>query len=212
MSSDPAPIRVLLVEDERILRDLLKDEIGESPRIEVIGEAGNGADALEQASELQPDVVVLDLNLPDMNGLQVIRELSNSGLESKILVLTGFGPSRAAESLRAGATGYLAKSADAETLIETIQTVAGGRTSIPEELRDQVVEDLIKADHTPSLSTREAEVLQLLAEGDTANAIAEKLQVSDETVRTYVRRLRTKLAAKTQAEAVAKALRLGLLR
>ena len=206
------PIRAVLVEDERILRDLLSDEISESGRIAVVGEAGDGTTAIELVAELEPDVVVLDLNLPDMNGLQVLREISSKPNAPKMLVLTGFGPSRAAESLRAGATGYLSKSATAEELVETIEAVAAGRTSIPDELRDRVVDDLLKADHNPGLSKREAEVLQLLAEGDTTNMIADKLQVSDETVRTYVRRLRTKLVARTQAEAVAKASRLGMLR
>jgi DNA-binding NarL/FixJ family response regulator len=202
-------LRILLAEDHRILREGLKRLIAEQPNMEVVGEADNGLTAWQLAKELEPDVVLMDITMPRLNGAEAtvkIRELCPS---VKVIALTGHRASAYLnEVLKAGASGYVLKQAAFDELIDAIQTVARGGNYIDRESRESLVHSPLddrvykgEAQGKP-LSQREIQVLSLVANGYTNKEIANELSISVKTVETHKTNCMQKLDLKSRAEIV----------
>jgi DNA-binding NarL/FixJ family response regulator len=215
--------RVLLVDDQPLLRTGFRMILSAESDLTVVGEAGDGASAVELARRLRPDVVLMDIRMPGMDGIQATRALAGPGVEDpiKVLMLTTFGLDEyVVESLRAGASGFLLKDAPAEDLVEAIRIVAAGEAllapSVTRRLLDRVASRLPRAndDTIPALAEltdREMEVLKLLARGLSNAEIAEKLVVSETTVKTHVSRVLGKLDLRDRVQAVILAYETGLV-
>jgi DNA-binding NarL/FixJ family response regulator len=210
------PITVLLVEDHRLVREALRDTLAKEPDIEVIGEAGDANSAFERARNLRPDLVVLDIGLPDMNGIEVATKLKErAGVEPKIIALSAYADRRfVTEMLRAGASSYVTKSSAGTELVRAIRAVAAGETYICPEVAGALVSamrDGPEKSETPRLSRREREVLRLIAEGTRSPSIAEQLHISLGTVEVHRRNIMRKLGLRTVAELTRYAVREGLV-
>jgi len=216
-------IKVLLVDDQPLLRTGFRMILSAESDLTVVGEAGDGASAVELARHLRPDVVLMDIRMPVMDGIQATRALAGPGVEDpiKVLILTTFGLDEyVVESLRAGASGFLLKDAPPEDLVEAIKIVAGGDAllspSITRRLLDRVASRLPSASETTipalaELTDREMEVLKLLARGLSNAEIAEKLVVSETTVKTHVSRVLAKLDLRDRVQAVILCYETGLV-
>lgn len=213
-----AKIRVLLVDDHAVLRAGLRALLAGEPDMEVVGEATDGEDALVQTVRLHPDVVVMDIAMPRLNGLDAIRRLRELGQPCKVLVLTMHAEEQyLLQVLRAGGSGYVLKASADTELMEAIRTVHRGEAFLDpsstamllEDYRDHVVGE--DRDHFEDLSEREREVLALTAAGYTNQEIADKLIISAKTVDTYRSRIMEKLNLHHRSELVKFALRHGLL-
>lgn len=211
-------IRVLLADDHAVLRAGLRALLAGESDMEVVGEATDGTDAIAQAQRLQPDVLVLDIAMPRVNGLEVIRRLREEGLAVKVLVLTMHSEEQyLLQVLRAGGSGYVLKASADTELMEAIRTVHRGEAFLYpsatalllEDYRERKAED--DRDHFEDLSDREREVLALTAAGYTNQEIADKLIISAKTVDTYRSRIMEKLNLHHRSELVKVALRRGLL-
>ena len=214
---------VLLVDDQPLLRTGFRMILSAETDLRVVGEAGDGASAVELARRLRPDVVLMDIRMPGMDGIQATRALAGPGVEDpvKVLILTTFGLDEyVIESLRAGASGFLLKDAPPEDLVEAIRIVAAGEAllapSVTRRLLDRVASRLPPAneDTIPALSQlteRELEVLKLMARGLSNAEIAEKLVVSETTVKTHVSRVLAKLDLRDRVQAVILAYETGLV-
>ena len=215
--------RVLLVDDQPLLRTGFRMILSAEPDLAVVGEAGDGATAVELARRLKPDVVLMDIRMPVMDGIQATRALAGPGVEDpiKVLMLTTFGLDEyVVESLRAGASGFLLKDAPPEDLVEAIRIVAAGEAllapSVTRRLLDRVASRLPPANENAipalaELTDREMEVLKLLARGLSNAEIAEKLVVSETTVKTHVSRVLAKLELRDRVQAVILAYETGLV-
>jgi len=215
--------RVVLVDDQPLLRTGFRMILSAEPDLLVVGEAGDGASAVELARRLRPDVVLMDIRMPGMDGIQATRALAGPGVEDpiKVLMLTTFGLDEyVVESLRAGASGFLLKDAPAEDLVEAIRVIAAGEAllapSVTRRLLDRVASRLPPAhdDTIPALSElteRELEVLKLVARGLSNAEIAEKLVVSETTVKTHVSRILGKLDLRDRVQVVILAYETGLI-
>lgn len=211
------PIRVLLADDHGILRAGLRALLGNEPDIEVVGEAADGEEAVAQTVALDPDVVVLDIAMPHLDGLEATRRIRDRGLRAKILILTVHAEERyLLPVLRAGGAGYVLKSGADTDLLDAIRTVARGDAFLyPGATRLLLSEYLGKEgeprDRSKALSERERQVLALTAEGYSAQEIGERLILSPKTVETYRERAMQKLGLRRRADIVHYALRSGLL-
>ena len=210
------PITVLLVEDHRLVREALRDTLDKEPDIQVIGEAGDANSAFERARTLNPDLVVLDIGLPDLNGIEVATKLKErAGVEPKIIALSAYADRRfVTEMLRAGASSYVTKSSAGTELVRAIRAVAAGETYFCPEVAGALVSAMRdgpgKAE-TPRLSRREREVLRLIAEGIRSPSMAEQLHISLGTVEVHRRNIMRKLGLRTVAELTRYAVREGLV-
>jgi DNA-binding NarL/FixJ family response regulator len=215
--------RILLVDDQPLLRTGFRMILSAEPDFAVVGEAGDGASAVEIARRLKPDVVLMDIRMPGMDGIQATRALAGPGVTEplKVLILTTFGLDEyVVESLRAGASGFLLKDAPAEDLVEAIRIVAAGDAllapSVTRRLLDRIASKLPPAHENviPALSElteREMEVLKLVARGLSNAEIAEKLVVSETTVKTHVSRILGKLDLRDRVQVVILAYESGLI-
>jgi len=215
--------RILLVDDQPLLRTGFRMILSAEPDFAVVGEAGDGASAVEIARRLKPDVVLMDIRMPGMDGIQATRALAGPGVAEpmKVLILTTFGLDEyVVESLRAGASGFLLKDAPAEDLVEAIRIVAAGDAllapSVTRRLLDRIASKLPPAHENviPALSElteRELEVLKLVARGLSNAEIAEKLVVSETTVKTHVSRILGKLDLRDRVQVVILAYETGLI-
>jgi len=215
--------RVLLIDDQPLLRTGFRMILSAEADLQVVGEAGDGATGVELARRLKPDVVLMDIRMPGMDGIQATRALAGPGVEEpiKVLILTTFGLDEyVVESLRAGASGFLLKDAPPEDLVEAIRIVAAGDAllapSVTRRLLDRVASRLPRAneDTIPALAElteRELEVLKLMARGLSNAEIAEKLVVSETTVKTHVSRVLAKLEIRDRVQAVILAYETGLV-
>lgn len=209
-------IRVLVVDDHALFRRGLVSLLGDMLEIEVVGEAEDGRQALSAVESVDPQVVLLDVNMPVMDGVAAVEALRDHGFDGGVLMLT---VSRHDEDLMsaisAGADGYLLKNVEPADLKKAILQVAEGKGVLSPDVTRQVLRAVrLPPDRRSSrgLSKRELEVLEALAEGNTTAQIAERLVISDNTVKTHVRHILEKLEASNRTEAVRKALQLGLLR
>lgn len=212
-------IRVLLVDDHMIVRVGLKALINAEPDMEVIGEAGNGAEGVAAAVALRPDVVVMDISMPVMDGLEATRRIRQERPEVQVLILTVHAHEKYLfPVLKAGAAGYVLKSTVDTELLDAIRTVARGGAFLYPSATRMLLEDYISQvnsgvapDAYENLSEREREVLKLLALGYTAAQIGEKLALSPKTVETYRTRIMEKLNLSSRPDLVQYALKRGLL-
>jgi two-component system, NarL family, nitrate/nitrite response regulator NarL len=211
----PDRVRVIVADDHPLFREGIERAVRERPDLELVAAAGDGREALARIRELQPDVAVLDLRLPELDGLQVLNALIRDGLPTRVLLLSAFGEAEVVyRAVQAGAAGYFRKEADRDAILNGITAVAGGRTAIEPELQGGVF-DQIRLRGTdgdrPILTAREREVLALMAEGLSGPQIAERMIVALPTVKTHQARLYEKLGVSDRAAAVAAAMRRGLL-
>ena len=209
------PYRLVVVDDHALFRRGLIGLLEDMPEFKVIGEAGNGKEALSMLERVRPDVVLLDINMPVMDGIDTLTAIRKQNIPVKVLLLT---ISKHEEDLlggiRAGADGYLLKNTEPEDLRKAILQVAEGQGAISPEVTGSVLKALARqpvGDTQPLLSDRELEVLECLADGDTTSQIAARLYISENTVKTHVRHILEKLEASNRTEAVSKALQLGLV-
>jgi DNA-binding NarL/FixJ family response regulator len=215
--------RVLLVDDQPLLRTGFRMILSAESNLTVVGEAGDGATAVELARKLRPDVVLMDIRMPVMDGIQATRALAGPGVEDpiKVLILTTFGLDEyVVESLRAGASGFLLKDAPPEDLVEAILIVAAGEAllapSVTRRLLDRVASRLPSANENAipaisELTDRELEVLKLLARGLSNAEIAARLVISETTVKTHVSRVLSKLDLRDRVQAVILCYETGLV-
>jgi DNA-binding NarL/FixJ family response regulator len=209
------PLKVLVVDDHPVVLEGLRGLLATMPDVEVVGLVGDGAEAVAVAAGTGPDVVIMDLGLPGLDGFEAISRISAAGPATAVLVLT---MSEDAESLsaavRAGARGYLVKGATHEQITHAVRTVADGQALFGNQIAERALAGIAgRADKPlPGLSTREREMLGMLIDGATTNDIARALFVSPKTVRNTMSRIFGKLGAKDRAHAVALALRAGFTR
>ena len=215
----PEAIRVLLVDDHAVLRAGLRALLDSEPDITVIGEAATGEEGLTKVRALTPDVVVMDLSMPGMGGLEAIRRIAAIGGETRVLVLTAHaGPEFLFPVLEAGGSGYVTKAGADRELIEALRTVARGEVYLYPDAQRLLLERYQRhregksTDPLDRLSDRERQVLTLTAEGFSASEIGARIAVSPKTVETYRARLMEKLGLHHRTELVRFALRTGLLR
>lgn len=209
------PIRVLVVDDHRIVRKGIRALLAEEPDIEVVGEASDGMTALTETLRIRPDVVLMDLVMPGLDGIEAIRRISTSIPERRILVLTSFASDdKLFPAIRAGAHGYLLKDSEPEDLIAAIRRVHRGEVSLHPEIAWKVLQEIGHGVGQPAptaaLSEREVEVLHLAARGWSNQQIAGELHISEATVRTHVSNILSKLHLASRTQAVLYALREGL--
>lgn len=208
-------IQVMIVDDHPVVRQGIKSLLGEEDDIQVVGEAVNGRDALSKVESLRPDVILMDLVMPEMSGIEAIERITAIHPDARILVMTSFAADdKVFPSIKAGALGYLLKDSDPEDLIRMIRQVFRGELSIHPTIARKVIQELnhpAKEPLTPSpMTEREVEILQLLAQGMENKAIAAKLVVRDATVRTHVSNILRKLQLANRVQATLYALRTGL--
>jgi DNA-binding NarL/FixJ family response regulator len=204
-------ITLLIVDDHPVVRDGLRGIFAGDERFEVIGEAANGAEAIAVAEARQPDVVLMDLRMPGVDGVAAITELARRGVPSRVLVLTTYDTdSDVLPAIEAGATGYLLKDAPRDELCRAVEAAARGQAVLSPAVATRLMGQM-RAPASESLSQRELEVLGLIARGSTNREAAEKLFISEATVKTHLLHVYAKLGVKDRAAAVAVAFERGLL-
>jgi two-component system NarL family response regulator len=207
-------LRLVLADDHRMLREALVETLAHEPGLEVVGQAGSAREALEKVAQLKPDVLVLDLGLPDMTGIEVARRLH--GGKARVLVLSAHGDRRfVQEAFKAGAAGYITKSAAAAELAHAVRAVASGENYVSPDVAGALVRAIREPQPgTPPpasiLGRREREVLTLLASGMRSSQIAQQLHIRVGTVEVHRRNIARKLGLHTVAELTKYALREGL--
>ena len=207
--SNANKIRILIADDHKMVRDGLAALLGTKRDLEVIGAVGNGQEAVEKALALKPNVVIMDLMMPIMDGVEATREIRKAAPTVQILVLTTFGTSDGiAYAIEAGALGAMMKSADHEELAEAIRKVAGGEQAISEEVALQMKID----PPVPNLTPRQMEILDSMVRGLNNRDIAKQLGIRRDGVKEHVNAILTKIGASNRTEAVAIALRKHLLK
>lgn len=209
--------RVIIADDHKILRDGLRTVLEDGTGFEVVGESDNGWDTVRLVKQLAPDVVIMDVAMPDLNGIDATRQIRDAGVGSKVLALSMHSDSRYVKGmLQAGACGYMLKDCAAEELILAINTVVSGRVFVSPGIAGVIVKDYVQhlsgetTASGPKLSAREREVLQLLAEGRSTSEIAERMHVSVKTVETHRKRLMDKLNLRSIAALTKYAIREGI--
>jgi len=210
-------IRVLLVDDHALARTGFRMVLDAEPDIEVVGEAANGTQAIHSAGRLHPDVVLMDVRMPELDGIAATREVANDS--TKVLILTTFDlDDYVYDSLAAGASGFLLKDAGPEQLTEAIRVVAAGDALLAPSVTRRLIDDVVGAGRRrlarppelDALTPRELEVLRLVAAGLSNAEIAERLVVEETTVKTHVSRLLAKLGLRDRVQAVILAYEVGL--
>lgn len=198
-------IRVMIVDDHPVVRDGLGGIFTSEDGFEVVGEAGDGAQAVRRASVLKPDVILMDLRMPELDGVGAIRKLTEAGSKARILVLTTYdSDTEVLPAIEAGATGYLLKDAPRQELLRGVLAAASGESVLSPSIAAKLLAQ-VRAPSEESLSDRELEVLTLVARGAANQEVAAQLFISEATVKTHLRHIYGKLNATDRAAAVAEA-------
>lgn len=206
-------IRILLIEDQTLMRQGLKTILDLEPGMTVVGEADDGEPGIQKALELRPDVILMDIQMPRLNGIEATKAICAAWPEAKVLILTTFARDEYVyQGVRAGAMGFLLKDAPAEDLIRTIQRINNGEAFVQPEIASRVLRELIGPERQPfePITDREREVLVLLAQGMSNREIAEQLVVTEGTVKNHVSNILSKLQAENRTQAADIARRYGL--
>lgn len=207
-------IKILVTDDHPMMREALIAALEDEPNIQVVGEANNGIEALHMVDELQPDVILMDLLMPGMGGIEAISKLQESHPQIKILVVSSFeNEERILSAAQAGALGYFPKTAPRSYLLEAIQKVADGVPYLPAGIAAKLLKGLREMKTVPAgrravdepLTSRQDEVLDLIGEGKSDNEIAEALHLSEATVRSHVHHIIRRLGVRNRTQAVAQA-------
>jgi DNA-binding NarL/FixJ family response regulator len=216
------PIRLLLADDQQLLRTGFRMVLGTEPDLDIVGEAGDGVEAVDLARRLLPDVVLMDIRMPRLDGVAATRAIVTARLPVRVLILTTFDLDEyVVGALRAGASGFLAKDVPATDLVSAIRTVAAGEAVVAPRILRRLLDNWAHAlpdpDATPprdlaALTDREREVLVQVARGQSNAEIAKELRVSETTVKTHVGHLLTKLNLRDRVQAVVLAYETGLVR
>ena len=208
MTSAPKPIRIALVDDHPILRQGIAALISDQPDLQLVGQASNGLEAIEQFRLHRPDVMLMDLQMPGMNGIDAMSAIRGEFPDARFVVLTTYtGDVQIVRALKAGARAYLLKSLLHRELLETIRSVHAGNKRIPPEIAAEL------ADHAADdqLTAREIEVLRLIASGNANKIVADHLSITEETVKAHVKNILSKLDANDRTHAVTIALKRGII-
>ena len=210
-------IRILVVDDHTVVRDGLTAMLGRQRDFSVAGEAKNGLEAVEAARSLKPDIILMDLRMPELNGVEAMRRIRSEDSGVHFIVLTTFDTDEYIfDAIEAGAKGYLMKDASREELFRAIRTVHRGESLIEPGVASKVLDRLAELSRhsTPAhlLSEREVQVLQLIADGAGNKVIAQDLSISESTVKTHVANIFQKLDVRGRTDAVTKAIRAGIIK
>ncbi|MGH2986593.1 MAG: response regulator [Solirubrobacterales bacterium] len=216
MSANQERVRVVVADDHPIYREGIVRAINERPDLELVGEAADGGEALEQIKELAPEVAVLDIRMPGLDGTQVLAAMRRDGLETQVLFLSAFmEPELTYRTVANGARGYLSKESSRQEVCDAILTIARGGTALAAEAQAGLAHEIQERERTGGrplqLTGREQEVLNLVAQGHSAPDIASELHLSTTTVKSHLHSLYEKLGVSDRAAAVAEAMRRGLL-
>jgi DNA-binding NarL/FixJ family response regulator len=208
MSAETNTIRILVVDDHPIVRQGVAGLVNGQPDMSIVGQASNGREAIQQFRAHRPDVVLMDLQMPEMNGLDALMAIRDEAPDARIIVLTTYaGDAQVLRAIKAGARGYLLKSALHRELLETIRAVHAGKKSLSAEVSYELAEHATDDALTPA----EVRVLKLIAVGNANKEIAEQLSVSEETVKGQVRNILSKLGAKDRTHAAMIGLKRGII-
>ncbi len=206
------PIRILLVDDHGVVRQGLRMFLSLDPEFEVVGEAGNGEDAIELARKLQPDVILLDLIMPGMDGISIIQQVRKDRLQTEIIALTSvIDDTLIYGALRAGALGYLLKDTQADDLCRAIKAASNGQVQLSPQIAARLVREVKVPESPEILTARETAVLCLIAKGKSNKEISDDLQITEKTVKTHVSNILSKLNLPSRTQAALYAVRMGLV-
>ena len=210
-------IRVLLADDHAVFREGLRAVLGSEPDVEVVGEAATGKEVVERAAELRPDVILMDIQMPQINGIEATRRILGTNPGVGVVVLTMFEDDDSVFSaMRAGARGYVLKGADPSEILKVLRAVAGGEAHFGPEIARRLVgffstpKPSSPAEAFPELTSREREILDLIAQGHSNAKIAARLHVSPNTVRNHISHIFAKLQVADRAQAIIRAREAGL--
>ncbi len=205
-------IRVLIADDHSVVREGLRMFLGRDPELAVIGEAADGEEAVRLARQLRPDVVLMDLLMPLMDGIAATSAIRSELPETEVIALTSVLESAAVVgAVKAGAIGYLLKDTQAHELRRAIKAAAAGQVQLSPQASAYLVREVRAPETTGALTEREAEVLRLLAQGQSNKEIAQTLQIVEDTVKTHVKHILSKLGVQSRTQAALCAMRLGLV-
>ncbi len=209
---EPMTIRILLVDDHMVVRKGLRTFLSYDPDLEVVGEAADGAEALSKARKLTPDVVVMDLLMPGMDGITATAAIRRELPETEVLALTSvLEDASVVGAVRAGAIGYLLKDTQAEALCQAIKAAAAGQVQLTPKAAARLMQALSAPESPEALTERETEVLRLLAQGQSNKQIAQRLNNTEKTIKTHVSRILAKLGVQSRTQATLYAIRTGLV-
>jgi DNA-binding NarL/FixJ family response regulator len=208
MTNSPDRIRILIVDDHPLLREGIVSLVEKQADMTIVAEASNGKEALQLFQQHIPDITLMDLRLPGIDGIDAMTAILAQFPDAKIIVLTSFsGDAQISRALKAGARGYLLKDSLRKELLEAIRTVQAGRKRIPLEIATQIAEHATDT----TLTRREIEVLQLIAAGNPNKLVADKLSVTEDTIKMHVKSILSKLGANDRTHAVTIAVKRGII-